>query len=240
MKLLILGKLSSKQVFFEKHFISYSFILFIKYYALRSFCKKFALFFKKLVFPKFRLIKPFSWPIEIAIKILVWLCLFRLMLDCYWINWRYFQSIESNFRSIEISIESFLKPLFLTCSSLFKPFSKHFLSLFDWSKGQSKIFFIFKFLQGFLSSKAGKTFVPLIFHLFSCFMHFFTHFRENVEPKGNWDFWWFNLFLWKLITRFLLWGNIKLFFGGHAWWASCFASESGAFEMVASTISFWW
>ena len=227
-------------MFFEKHFISYSCILFIKYYALRSFCKKFALFFKKLVFPEFRLIKPFSRPIEIAIKILVWLCLFRLMLDCYWINWRYFQSIESNFRSIEISIESFLKPLFLTCSSLFKPFSKHFLSLFDWSKGQSKIFFIFKFLQGFLSSKAGKTFVPLIFHLFSCFMHFFTHFRENVEPKGNWDFWWFNLFLWKLITRFLLWGNIKLFFGGHAWWASCFASESGAFEMVASTTSFWW
>ena len=198
-------------MFFENHFISCSCILFIKYYALRSFCKKIALFFKKLVFPEFRLIKLVSRPIEIAIKVLVWLYVFRSVLDCYWINRRYFWSIKSNFRSIEISIEIFLKPLFLTCSSLFKPFSKHFLSLFDRSKGQSKIFFIFKFLQGFLSSKAGKTFVPLIFHLFSCFMHFFTHFRENVEPKGNWDFWWFKLFLWKLINGFLLWDNIKLF-----------------------------
>ena len=34
------------QVFFEKHFISYSFFLFIKYYALRSFCIKLLCFSK--------------------------------------------------------------------------------------------------------------------------------------------------------------------------------------------------
>ena len=172
-----------------------------KILCFEEFLHKIALFFLKIGFSRIS-IEPVSRSIEIAIKILVWLYVFRSVLDCYWINQMYFQSIKNR-------IESFLKPLFLTCSSLFKPFSKHFLSLFDRSKGQSARFLLFssKFLQGFLSSKAGKTFIPLLFHLFSCFMHF----RENVEPKGNWDFWWFNLFLSQLINGFLLWDVIKLF-----------------------------
>ena len=45
-----------------------------------------------------------------------------------------------------------------------------------------------KFLQGFLSSKASKSFIPLFFLLFSVFMHFCHAFGVIFEPKGNWDF----------------------------------------------------
>ena len=114
-----------------------------KILCFEKFWHKIALFFKKLVFLQFQLIEPVSRLIEIVIKVLVWLCVFRSVLDCYWINRRYFRSIKSNFRSIENRIESFLKPLFLMRSSLFKPFSTHTLSLFDRSKGQSKIFVVF-------------------------------------------------------------------------------------------------
>ena len=114
-----------------------------KILCFEKFLHKIALFFKNMIFPYCRLIESVSRPIEIAIKILVWLYVFRSVLDCFWINRRYFRSIKSNFRSIENRIESFLKPLFLMRSSLFKPFSKHTLSLFDRSKGQSKIFVVF-------------------------------------------------------------------------------------------------
>ena len=90
LKILILGKLGFIHVFFEKHFISYSCILFIKFNALRSFYIKIALIFKICFFPKFRLIKPVSRPIEIAIKILVSLYLFRSVLDWCWISWSIF------------------------------------------------------------------------------------------------------------------------------------------------------
>ena len=56
----------------EKHFISYSCILFLIFNALRSFFQKpiFFLFFKNSVFPEFRLIQSVFWSIEIAFKIL--------------------------------------------------------------------------------------------------------------------------------------------------------------------------
>ena len=54
---------------FEKLLISYSCISFMKYYALRSFLHKIALFFKNLFFLDFRSIEPVFWSIEIVIKI---------------------------------------------------------------------------------------------------------------------------------------------------------------------------
>ena len=202
------GKTEFKTSVFKKYFISYSSIIFIKYYALRSFCIKLLCFFKKLFFPEFQSIEPVSRPIKLAIKILVWLCVFQSFLDCFWINRRYFQSIESNFQAIKNRIESFLNLYFshvLHYSNFFQnSFSFYLINL---SVKARFLLFSSKFFRGFLSSKVGKMFLPLLFHLFSCFMHF----RENVEPKGNWDFWWFKLFLWKLINGFLLWDNIKLF-----------------------------
>ena len=145
----------------------------LKILRFEEFLHKIALFFKKLVFPEFRSIETVSWPIEIAIKILVWLCVFRSMLDWFWINRRHFRSIESNFRSIESCIESFFLNLcFSYVLSLSNYFKNSFLSLFDWSKIPSKIFVVFfKILQGLLSSYTSKTFLPFFFNLFSFFMH---------------------------------------------------------------------
>ena len=55
------GKTGFRTCVFEKHFISYSCMWFIKFNALRSFCIILLCFSKKLFFPEFR-------PIEIAIK----------------------------------------------------------------------------------------------------------------------------------------------------------------------------
>ena len=55
------GKTGFKTCVFEKHFISYSCILFIKFNALRSFCKN-------LFFLEFRSIEPIFRSIEIVIK----------------------------------------------------------------------------------------------------------------------------------------------------------------------------
>ena len=110
-----------------------------KILCFEEFLHKIALFFLKIGFSRIS-IEPVSRSIEIAIKILVWLYVFRSVLDCYWINQMYFQSIKNR-------IESFLKPLFLTCSSLFKTFSKH-LSLSLRSVKESKKIFVV-FLQNF-------------------------------------------------------------------------------------------
>ena len=120
------GKTGFKTSVFEKYFISYSCIIFIKYYALRSFCIKLLCFFKKLFFPEFQSIKPISRSIEIAIKILARLCVFRSMLNWCWISRSTFNRSNLFFLSIESCIESFLKPLFLTCFVTFKLFQKLF------------------------------------------------------------------------------------------------------------------
>ena len=49
--------------------------------CFEEFLHKIALFFKKLFFLEFRSIEPVSRPIEIAIKVLVWLCMFRSLFD---------------------------------------------------------------------------------------------------------------------------------------------------------------
>ena len=154
-----------------------------KILCFKEFLHKIVLFFKKLIFLDFR-------PIEIAIKILVWIWPFQSLLDWFWINRSHFQPIKSNFRSIENRMESFSKNF---VSHVFNHYFKKFQKLFSLSsiglRFQARfLLFSHKFLQGFLSFKAGKTFLPLLFHLFSCFMHFFMHFRENVEPMKIWDF----------------------------------------------------
>ena len=123
--------------------------------------------------------------------------------------WFYvFRSIEPIFRSIKNRIESFLKPLFLMCFSLFKLFKNTF-SLYSIGPRLLARFLSFssKNFARFFSSKADKTFLPFILHLFSCFMHF----GENFGPWRIWGFWCFKPFLSQLIIGFLLWDTIKLF-----------------------------
>ena len=160
------GKIGFKTSVFEKtfHLILMHFIH--KIQCFEFLCKN-AVFFKKLIFPEFRPIEPIFQSIEIAIKI----CYeslsvsidARLVLD----QSKHFWPIESNFRSVENHIESFLKTEFLTCSSLFKLFFKT-LSLYSIGPRVQTRFLSFstKIIQGFLSSKAGKTFIPLLFFYF--------------------------------------------------------------------------
>ena len=123
---LIFGKTGFKTSVFENHFISYSCILFIKYYAFRSFCIKLLCFSKKLCFPDFRSIESVSQPIENAIKILVRIWPTRSLLDQSkvifdWLNLIFNQSK---------SYREFFKNLKLFMSSItFKLFKSFSLSL---------------------------------------------------------------------------------------------------------------
>ena len=143
LKILILGKLGSKQVFLKRHFISYSCFFFHLIQCFEQFLRKKCSVFQKLIFPEFRPIEPVFRSIEIAIKICyeslsasigAWLVLDQS---------KHFRPIKSNFRSVENHIEGFLKTEFLTCSSTFSILFKLFLSLFDRSKAPSKIFVVF-------------------------------------------------------------------------------------------------
>ena len=104
---------------------------------------KISLFFKNLIFPNFQSIELVVRQIEIAIKNLVWIYTFRLVLDLCWINRRHFRSIESNFRSIENRMQSSLKPWVFTWSFTIQTFSKLFLSLFYRSRLKAHFFVVF-------------------------------------------------------------------------------------------------
>ena len=105
--------------------------------------------------------------------------------------------------------ESVAKSFFKTCFlHMFFTIQTFWLSLFDRSKSNQLLSFSLKNFQRFLSSKASKILLPILFHLFLCFMHF----REEFEPMKIWGFWCFQSFLSKLINGFLLRDDIKLIF----------------------------
>ena len=143
-----------------------------KILCFKEFLHKIALFFKKLVFLEFQSIEPVSRPIKIAIKILVWLCTFWSMLDWFWINWRHFRSIESNFRSIESQIEFFF---FLNlCFSRVLSLSNYFKKLFSlsiWSVQDSQQDFC-HFLQNFFKGFCLHTLVRPFYPSFSIYFHY--------------------------------------------------------------------
>ena len=94
---------------FEKHLILYSCILFIKYHALRSLCIKLLYFSKICIFQIFDRWNLFLNRLKLQLK---------LWFEFAWFNWCSiaiglikcnFRSIDSIFRSIENSLESFLK-----------------------------------------------------------------------------------------------------------------------------------
>ena len=124
------GKIGFKKSVFEKHFISYSCILLIKYFALRSLCIKLLCFSKNWFFQNFHRSNLFLDRSKLRLKFLDWFCVFR--------------SIEPMFWSIENCIESFLlKPFVPHVFFTIQTFQKHVLSLFDRSKTPSKIFVVF-------------------------------------------------------------------------------------------------
>ena len=172
MKILNFGKTEFKTYVFEKYFISYSCILFLKFNALRSFYTKLVRFFKKKKFPEFRSIEPVFRSIEIAIKnfgqplsvsIDAWLIL---------VQSKHFRIIEPNFQSIENRIKSFSNLIFTCSNLLFKKFSKLSVSI-RLGQGFNQIFLPLSSIlfARFFSPKASKTFIPFLLHLFTCFMH---------------------------------------------------------------------
>ena len=191
-------------MFFENHFISYSCILFIKYYALRSLCIKLLCFSKNWFFQDFNRSNLFLDQSKLRLKFMLGSVCFdqsKLQLKilglvlCVSIDRTYFSINQKSYR------EFFLNLCFPRIKSLLNFFKKVLLSLFDRSRVQIKFLsFSSKIFARFFSSKAGKTFLPFLLHLFSCFMHF----GENFEPMDFWDFWWFKLFFSKLINGFLL------------------------------------
>ena len=80
----------------------------------------------------------------------------------------------------------FLKQVFLTCSSLYSNFSKSFLlSLRSIHLKSNFCRFLPNFSQGFLSSSAGKTLLPLLFHFiyfFSCILGEILGPRQRSVP----------------------------------------------------------
>ena len=133
---------------FEKLFISYSYILFIKHCAFRSFCIKMLCFSKIWFFQIFRSIELVAQPIKIAIKNLVWIYLARSLLDWCWmhwmwfsINWTYFLTDWKSFREFFLKNISFSRVL-----HCFKTFEKAFwLSFFDRSNSSHFLLFFPQF-----------------------------------------------------------------------------------------------
>ena len=128
--------------FFEMYFISYSCILFIKCYALRSFYIKLLCFSKICFLQNFdsRPIEPVSRLIENTIKNLSWVCLAQLVLDQSNII---FDRLNLFFDQSKIVQRVFKIISFSHVLSLFKLSQKFFLSLFDQSRLKAHYFVIF-------------------------------------------------------------------------------------------------
>ena len=133
------------------------------------------IFSKKLFFQNFDWSNLIFNQLKSCLKNSVSLCLVRL--------------IELVFRSIEDRESSFLKIVFLTDSTyFFKTFST-FLSLPDLARLHRRFFVVFNLIFArFFSHKAGKTFIPLLLFLFSCFHALFHAFKGYFRTFLNLGF----------------------------------------------------
>ena len=180
-----LGKTRFKTSVFEKHFISYSCILFIKFYTLKSFYINLLCFSKNCFFQNFDRLNLFLNQLKFWLKFWLasvcfdWCSIDAGSFEAFSINWTYFSINRKSYRE-------FFKNLgFSHVQSLFKSF-KHFFSLYSIGQGIQPIFLSFSsdLFARFFSPKASKTLLPLLFLLFLVFMHFCHAFRDIFEPRG--------------------------------------------------------
>ena len=157
------GKIGFKTCVLERHLISYSCILFLIFDALRSVFKNQVVFSKILVFQIFDWSNLFFDQSKILLKFFMNFCLF--------------QSIETDFRSIENHKWAFFKSQILTSSKhLFQKFFK-LSSLSLTQQGSTTIFVIF--LPNFckvslsLSQYVYFTLPSALFFSFSCIISWF-------------------------------------------------------------------
>ena len=97
--------------------------------------------------------------------------------------------IKPVFRSIEDRVSGFLKTVFWLIQTIFQNFFQTFLSLSDLARLHRRFFVIFYLIFArFFSHKAGKTFIPLILFLFSCFHALFHAFKGYFRTFLNLGF----------------------------------------------------
>ena len=160
---LVFGRSGLNSRVFEKLFISYSYILFIKHCALRSFC------IKMLCFLKF-------WFFQI--KNLVWICLAQSLLDWCWIDRICFSIDRTYFSTNRKSVREFFKTwdfhVFFTISKFFKKL----FPLSSTNPNSLSIFCCFptNFSQGFCRLAPVRPFYPFFFWFNFIFLAFFHAF----------------------------------------------------------------
>ena len=164
------GKTRFKTCVLEKHFISYSCILFLIFNVLRSFFKIQVMFFKNSVFSEFRSIQSVFQSIEIAFKIL-----------CELLS----VSINRN------SWIRFLKnQIWLVQTNYFKTFQNFFLSL-RLGKAPQRFFVIFDQISCKVSlSLSWYVYITLPFALiftFSCIISWFLGNFRTMHNLGFFD-----------------------------------------------------
>ena len=162
----------------EKHFISYSCILFFIFNALRSVFKKSGYFFWNAVFPDFRLIQSVFWSIKISFKI-------------FFVSFYLFRSIETDFRSIETDFRSienrkwaFLKTQIWLVQTYFSKLFKTFFSLFDSARLHRDFLVVFLQISCKVSLSLSRyvyiTFPFALFFSFSCIISWFLGKSNNA------------------------------------------------------------
>ena len=164
----VFGRSGLKSRVFEKLFILYLCILFIKHCALKSF------YIKMLCFSKILNFQIFDWSNLLLdrskLRLKIWFesaWLDRRSIDAGSIECN-FRPVKPVFRSIENRSESFLKHEIFTCSSLFQKFQKAILSLsLRLIQIQRQIFCQFPsiFLKGFCHLAPVRLFCPFFFGL---------------------------------------------------------------------------
>ena len=145
---------------------------------MSGFCIKFLLFIKNFNFSNFQSIECIFRPIENAFKILVWICLARLVLNWCLINRIYFSinrtPISTDWNSKVKSFKKLIPHVFFSISKAFQAFS-YFLSSINPLWGIFVVFF-HKFLQGFCPQALVRLLYHFFFNLITCFMHFHAFF----------------------------------------------------------------
>ena len=97
--------------------------------------------------------------------------------------------IEPIFRSIEHRVSGFLKTILWLIQPTFSKLFQLLLSLFDFPRLNRRFFVVFDLIFArFFFHKAGKTFIPLLLFLFSCFHALFHAFKGYFRTSLNLGF----------------------------------------------------
>ena len=154
-----------------------------KILCFEEFLHKIALFFN-IFFPEFWSIELVSWPIEIVIKNLFWICLAQLVLDQLNVI---FDRSNLFFDQSKI-VQRVFKNISFSCVCHYSNFfKKFFLSLFDRSRLKANFFhFPSNFFKGFWLLRLVRPFCPSFFIYFHVSCIFFMHFGKisNLRKIG--------------------------------------------------------